>query len=605
MANWGTFNWGEELWEGLPITATLKFYDRLGSLAKVVSTTAENSPLLKLSFEFLRDGGCGGFKLETSEDLGIERGYRFDLFLYQLLWYSARVKIVPATGTQTTFKYSGYGFFEQLDWKIVDETYADIELSALVESVLTNYYYDKSDILPGNGEIVPTDPSYSIQQLVFTKKFGKSTMQTLAEIASNYEYGVDENRHFYFRPYDTSIVERFWLGRGDIKSFVAEERDAKYNSYRVSCGRLTRGDNFILEVVDVPDGEFARWGTIDLPEAVPPFSATLAQGATVTTFPVTGTPANITDGNTGTEWSSGQYQQVGHYIQIDLGSEQENIGKVVVDSTRIANNDTDYADGFKILVSSTGAFAGEETQVFLMEEKSGSNEVEITFPAISGRYIRIEITDAKPFFWRVDQVYVYPWKVGDITRWAGSLLLLNRISLKKGKLELSKINRRILPRGKFRITGEDGSSYEDYPIISTKYQLNAKSELQCAFELGETTISVADEILKMQREMAEQKLVGSSRSSNLSSGLYTSPGSDQQIANQGVQAGMLNTVNADLSTITAGDRVITINANGITAVLAGTTMFYLSTLTGDAYFKGKVIAEGGLVIPVGSDKWAT
>jgi len=238
VANWGAFNWGEELWEGLPITATLKFYDRLGDLAKIVSTTAQDSPLLKLSFEFLRDGGCGAFKFETSEDIGIGRGYRLDLYLYQFLWYSGRMKVVPATGTQTTFEYSGYGFFEQLDWKIVDEEYADIEISALVEDILTKYYYGRSDILSGNEEIVST--GYSIEELQFSDKFGKSTMQSLAEIATNYEYGVDEERHFYFRPYDTSIVERLWLGRGDVKSFKAEERTPNTTPTRSPAGNSPR-----------------------------------------------------------------------------------------------------------------------------------------------------------------------------------------------------------------------------------------------------------------------------------------------------------------------------------------------------------------------------
>jgi len=114
----------------------LKFYDTSNTLKKVLSSKSQNWPLISLEFELLRDGGCGSFKLKTSENINIQRGYRLDLYLYEEKWYSARVEKIPMTGTQTIYEYSGFGFFNELDWKIIDETYENTELSEIVEDII-------------------------------------------------------------------------------------------------------------------------------------------------------------------------------------------------------------------------------------------------------------------------------------------------------------------------------------------------------------------------------------------------------------------------------------------------------------------------------------
>lgn len=451
-----------------------------------------------------------------------------------------------------------------------------------------------------------TPVGHTVSYLEFKRRYGKSAMKTLAEIATNYEYGVTKDRHLYFRPYDETVNERFWIGKGELKSFEGEEIDVRYNAYKVLCGQLTKGDSFAIEVSDVPAGEYERWGILELPESIPPFGANIAAGYTVETSPGGTNASNLVDENTATEWCSEAYQQLGDYIQVDLGSEKTNIGKVVVDSTGIANITTDFADGFKVLISSTvvGASMISPVEVFAATEPFGSNYVAVTFPAESGRYVRAEINDAKPFFWRVDQLEVYEWDVGDIRRWAEGMLASTREPTKKGKLALSRVYRKISPRGKARITSRDGLVYNDYPMVSAKYKINSKLSLQCSLELGEAMPSIADEFLSIKREIAERRLMSSAKGSGLSQGIWTQEGSDQKFSIDLIEAAMIKSINADLSTITAGDGVITIDADGIEAIKSAVTLFYLSAITGGAFFKGNVEA-GRLVIPVGVDKWAT
>lgn len=388
-----------------------------------------------------------------------------------------------------------------------------------------------------------TPVGYTVGALKFKRKYGKSAMKTLAEIAVNYEYGINENRNVFFRPYDETVNERFWIGKGELREFEGEEVESKYNAYKVLCGQLSKGDNFILEVSDVPEGEHAKWGILELPEAIPPFGSNIAAGSTIETSP-TGTGAsNLVDGDVATEWNSGAYQQLGDYIQVDLGSEIANIGKVVVDSTEIANKTTDFADGFKVLIASAvvGSSMISPTEVFAAIEEFGSNYVAVTFPTESGRYVRVEINDAKPYFWRVGELRVYQWGVGDIRRWAEGMLASTREPTKKGKLVLSKVNRKISPRGKARITSRDGLVYNDYPMVSAKYKINSKLGLQCSLALGETMPSIADELLKMQREITERRLMSSVKSSDLSMSIWTQEGSDQQIPVDSIETAMLTT----------------------------------------------------------------
>lgn len=147
MAKWGTFKWGEELWEGLPFAIELRFYNRSEALVKIIASEAKNFPLIDLEFEFLRDGGCGKFWFTTFEDLGLERGYRCNIYFYKAKWYSGRIQKVPLEGTQSIYRYEGFGYFSELDWKIITETYENTELSSIVKDILEKYYFEKSHIV--------------------------------------------------------------------------------------------------------------------------------------------------------------------------------------------------------------------------------------------------------------------------------------------------------------------------------------------------------------------------------------------------------------------------------------------------------------------------
>ncbi|GAH74663.1 unnamed protein product, partial [marine sediment metagenome] len=125
-------------------------------------------------------------------------------------------------------------------------------------------------------------------------------------------------------------------------------------------------------------------------------------------------PSNLLDGVAATQWASGAIQAIGHYIQVDLGEVISYLGSVRVNSSETLDPRNCFADRFKILISSTGDFDGEEIEVFSATEDFAISDPLITFIPTSGRYIRVELTQAKAVFhWQVGELEVKEWQVAD------------------------------------------------------------------------------------------------------------------------------------------------------------------------------------------------
>ena len=126
----------------------LKFYNRSGTLVKIISSKSQNFPLIEpgLDFAFTRNGGCGAFSFTTSEDLSLEYNFRCDIYLYETKWFSGYLTKLPQVGTGLTYRYEGWGFVEQIDWQTINETFTSEEVSAIAESILDDYIVPNTDI---------------------------------------------------------------------------------------------------------------------------------------------------------------------------------------------------------------------------------------------------------------------------------------------------------------------------------------------------------------------------------------------------------------------------------------------------------------------------
>ncbi|HET9058840.1 MAG TPA: carbohydrate-binding protein [Acidimicrobiales bacterium] len=112
-------------------------------------------------------------------------------------------------------------------------------------------------------------------------------------------------------------------------------------------------------------------------------------------------PANAIDGNLSTRFSSDEMQASGIYLQVNLGSSK------TFDTLdmEVPNSSGDYARGYEVNVSSTGA-AGSWTTVATC---TGSSSSEIVyFGAQTAQYVQVQLTTAYGSnWWSVDELDLY------------------------------------------------------------------------------------------------------------------------------------------------------------------------------------------------------
>ncbi|MCE6995157.1 discoidin domain-containing protein [Saccharothrix sp. S26] len=121
-------------------------------------------------------------------------------------------------------------------------------------------------------------------------------------------------------------------------------------------------------------------------------------GATATTVPTGENAAAAVDGDASTRWSSGQAQEPGQHLQVDLGRRTA-FRRVAIDS---GGNLGDYARGWRLEVSDDGV--GWRTAA------SGAGVGQLTtvdLPRTRARFLRVSTTAAAGNWWSVADVRLY------------------------------------------------------------------------------------------------------------------------------------------------------------------------------------------------------
>lgn len=280
----------------------IDFYNSEGVRTATISPTAKASPLISAEFT-LDNNGCADFAFVLERDHGIAIDYnqRVDIRLFgdSKPWYSGYILTRPIEGTTAEEReYTGYGFFQQLEYVIVNKTYSGIDIAAIAKDIVAN------DIEPGTGaryngsKIYSTD--YTASGLTFDYATAKDALKQLSEFAANYIYGVDEHRDVYFKPLDTEINEnsRFWVGY-HVQEFLPEEDVSTVVNYvYVQGGTLDDGGSNIMyetsdassmakygkraAVLSIPSAyaeeDAARWGENELDKAKEPKRTAKVEG---------------------------------------------------------------------------------------------------------------------------------------------------------------------------------------------------------------------------------------------------------------------------------------------------------------------------------------
>ncbi len=554
------FDRGGMDWALQSVTYTLKIYDTSDVKVAEIAGDLENTTLTQLAFKTNRKGGCGDFSFTLAEPYTtatIAYNYKVEIYLFNHFspWFTGYIEEVPDTaGTDSIQNYTGYGYFEKCNKKLVNDSFTAQEISVIATSVLDDDIIANYPAITKNTDKIEATGYTLAGTLQFERQFAKDVFTLLADIANDYEFGVDQDAEFFFRAIDTTILERFWVGT-HITDFTPEKDYSQIvNRWYIYAPPFSDGSNYQIMVENAASQ--SSYGLaedfIDAPAIISIYSSTnLASGKTPTTSPAAGTPANMTDGDNSTLWESGADQTVGHYIKIDLGATFDQVAKVVLDSIHSTAQEY-HATLFKIETSTDDA---AYTEVFACTSDPGWKPT-VTFQPVAARYILITLTAAVAVHWKVGEAEVYELDTADLERWGAQVLADSKDPILRATATIRGIDKILLqrpvvaaiyPTGKCRITDRVGTTTHDYAIISCEYVLSS-SGFDLRMELGHTKPEISDQMRLLRRQIAENRLLGIRRGDNLASGTGLQQGI---ILSTYIGAGEIQTPHLAVNSITA------------------------------------------------------
>lgn len=185
-----------------------------------------------LSWSYSRIGGCGdcSFKLPRKlfEEKNISGDYNLRVYYRDPstnsfgLRYQGLVETKDPTirGNTEVIGVNGHGYFVELNRIYLDDvTYSNTEVSVIIKDILDNYITPETHITYDAGDIEAT--GFTVDEIKFNE-YADSAIRKLAEIVGSREYGVDQDRKFFFKARSSTVGWRFPLGF-NIKNFQEQQ----------------------------------------------------------------------------------------------------------------------------------------------------------------------------------------------------------------------------------------------------------------------------------------------------------------------------------------------------------------------------------------------
>jgi len=192
----------------------LVFYDVSDNKIGEIGSDSFRGKIAEVQFELI-SFGCGAFSFSINDlpDFNITYRTRVDIHPYfdSIPWFTGFIQVIPKPGKKRPYTFSGFGYFEQLDWVTITASYQNQEVSLIIKDIIQNYVAPNTQIIYNAAKIETT--SYTITSIDFDHTKAKDALQTLADIAQGYEFGVDNSREFYFRAIDTETRYHYWVGK--------------------------------------------------------------------------------------------------------------------------------------------------------------------------------------------------------------------------------------------------------------------------------------------------------------------------------------------------------------------------------------------------------
>ena len=229
----------------------LVFYDVSDNKIGEIGSDSFRGKIAEVQFELI-SFGCGAFSFTINDlpDFNITYRTRVDIHPYfdSIPWFTGFIQVIPKPGKKRPYTFSGFGYFDQLDWVTITASYQNQEVSLIIKNIIQNYVSPNTQIIYNESKIEAT--SYTITSIDFDHTKAKDAIQTLADIAQGYEFGVDNSREFYFRAIDTETKYHYWVGKQFQDIEIEEDPNSVRNKLYVKAGQISGGSNIIGSVQD-------------------------------------------------------------------------------------------------------------------------------------------------------------------------------------------------------------------------------------------------------------------------------------------------------------------------------------------------------------------
>lgn len=192
-------------------------YKKDGTRTAIFGGGSEANALNEVTFE-ITSTGCGQCQLtfyRQPSNTQLDYMQRIDIHLYGdgKPWYSGYIISRPIEGTtDTKFVYKGYGFYNRLENVMIWKTYENTDVGDIVRDIARQVERQTLQVVYNDSKIQSV--GYSPTKLVFDGVTVKEALNTLADFAVDYVYGVDEYRCLYFRRRETAVNEQARLTVG-------------------------------------------------------------------------------------------------------------------------------------------------------------------------------------------------------------------------------------------------------------------------------------------------------------------------------------------------------------------------------------------------------
>jgi len=187
-----------------------------------------DSEYMNLSWSYSRIGGCGEVSFELprkrfeetaiSGEFNVRIYYRDPSTNSYSLWYQGLIenKIPRLRGDSETIPFQGHGYQSQLSRVYLNNlTYNNTEISAIAAAIIGTYVNGVTDVTYDASLISTT--TFTPSSISFNET-ALSAITKLADLVGGREWGVNQDRDFFFKARSSDISFRF-IGGNKIIDF--------------------------------------------------------------------------------------------------------------------------------------------------------------------------------------------------------------------------------------------------------------------------------------------------------------------------------------------------------------------------------------------------